>query len=111
MSDDSLDGCHCCEGLVMPGAIHNDAGLSTLSWRVDTYPGFNQRMLTRLPLWYPPDAQMPETAPRPLAALLTRDPQDPAVALMDAAGKPTRVGFRMDGETKVRFAKTTGDAI
>ena len=33
------------------------------------------------------------------------------LALMDASGKPTRVGFRMDGDRKVRFAKTTGDVI
>ncbi|MBI1415597.1 MAG: 50S ribosomal protein L24 [Limimaricola sp.] len=33
------------------------------------------------------------------------------LALVDANGKATRVGFRMDGDTKVRFAKTTGDAI
>ena len=33
------------------------------------------------------------------------------VAIADANGKPTRVGFRMDGDKKVRFAKTTGDAI
>ena len=86
MSDDhTLDGCHCCEGQAAPGAIHNDAGLANLSWRVNNYPGFNQRMLSHLPLWYPPEAQMPDTAPRPLAALLTRDPQDPAVALIDAA--------------------------
>ena len=26
-------------------------------------------------------------------------------------GKPTRVGFKMDGDTKVRFAKSTGDII
>ena len=26
-------------------------------------------------------------------------------------GKPTRVGFKMDGDKKVRFAKTTGDII
>ena len=26
-------------------------------------------------------------------------------------GKPTRVGFRMDGDKKVRFAKSTGDII
>jgi large subunit ribosomal protein L24 len=26
------------------------------------------------------------------------------VALVDSKGKPTRVGFRMEGETKVRFA-------
>ena len=33
------------------------------------------------------------------------------VAIVDSKGKPTRVGFRMDGDKKVRFAKTTGDAI
>ncbi|MFN3847299.1 MAG: 50S ribosomal protein L24 [Paracoccaceae bacterium] len=33
------------------------------------------------------------------------------LAIVDKNGKPTRVGFRMDGDKKVRFAKTTGDAI
>ena len=33
------------------------------------------------------------------------------LAIVDANGKATRVGFRMDGDNKVRFAKTTGDAI
>lgn len=33
------------------------------------------------------------------------------LALRDKDGKPTRVGFRMDGDKKVRFAKTTGEAI
>ena len=33
------------------------------------------------------------------------------LALIDANGKATRVGFRMDGDKKVRFAKSTGDAI
>jgi len=33
------------------------------------------------------------------------------LAVVDANGKATRVGFRMDGDNKVRFAKTTGDAI
>jgi len=33
------------------------------------------------------------------------------LALLDKNGKPTRVGFRMDGDKKVRVAKTTGDAI
>jgi len=31
--------------------------------------------------------------------------------LIDANGKATRVGFRMEDDKKVRFAKTTGDAI
>ena len=33
------------------------------------------------------------------------------LSLVDANGKPTRVGFRMEGDKKVRFAKTTGDVI
>lgn len=33
------------------------------------------------------------------------------LALLDSNGKATRVGFRIEGETKVRFAKTTGEAI
>ena len=33
------------------------------------------------------------------------------LSLLDKNGKATRVGFRMDGDTKVRFAKTTGEAI
>ena len=33
------------------------------------------------------------------------------LALVDANGKATRVGFRMEEGKKVRFAKTTGDAI
>jgi large subunit ribosomal protein L24 len=33
------------------------------------------------------------------------------LAILDAKGNATRVGFRMDGDKKVRFAKTTGDVI
>jgi len=33
------------------------------------------------------------------------------LAFVDANGKPTRVGFKMEGDKKVRYAKTTGDAI
>ena len=33
------------------------------------------------------------------------------LALVDANGKATRVGFRMEDGEKVRFAKTTGDII
>lgn len=33
------------------------------------------------------------------------------LALLDANGKATRVGFRFEGEKKIRFAKTTGEAI
>ncbi|MEL6100927.1 MAG: 50S ribosomal protein L24 [Pseudomonadota bacterium] len=33
------------------------------------------------------------------------------LAFVDKNGKPTRVGFKMEGDKKVRFAKTTGDVI
>ncbi len=33
------------------------------------------------------------------------------VAMVDTNGKATRVGFRTEGDKKVRFAKTTGEVI
>jgi large subunit ribosomal protein L24 len=33
------------------------------------------------------------------------------LAVVDANGKPTRVGFREEDGRKVRYAKTTGDTI
>ena len=33
------------------------------------------------------------------------------VAVVDSKGKPTRVGFKIDGDKKVRIAKTTGEVI
>jgi large subunit ribosomal protein L24 len=33
------------------------------------------------------------------------------VAIVDSSGKPTRVGFRVEGDKKVRVAKTTGEVI
>lgn len=33
------------------------------------------------------------------------------VTLLDGKGNPTRVGYRMEGDKKVRFAKTTNEVI
>ena len=33
------------------------------------------------------------------------------LAIVDKNGKPTRVGFKTEGDKKVRYAKTTGDVI
>ena len=33
------------------------------------------------------------------------------VAFVDTDGKPTRVGFRTEGDKKVRFAKSNGEVI
>ena len=33
------------------------------------------------------------------------------VAIVDSKGNPTRVGFKIEGDKKVRVAKTTGEVI
>ena len=33
------------------------------------------------------------------------------VAIVDSKGNPTRVGFRTEGDKKVRYAKSTGEVI
>ena len=33
------------------------------------------------------------------------------LSMMDKTGKATRVGFRIEGDKKVRFAKTTGEVL
>jgi hypothetical protein len=78
----SLDSCGCCEGLPEPAPVSNDPGLTALSYRLDTQPGFHARMLQRLPLARSDENEA--DAPRPLARLLTRASNDPTVALVDA---------------------------
>lgn len=38
-------------------------------------------------------------------------PIDISNVMLVVKGKPTRVGFRMEGDKKVRYAKATGEAI
>ncbi|MBO4697823.1 MAG: 50S ribosomal protein L24 [Lachnospiraceae bacterium] len=38
-------------------------------------------------------------------------PVDASNVMLVYKGKPTRVGFKMDGDKKVRVAKSTGDVI
>ncbi len=38
-------------------------------------------------------------------------PIDASNVMLIHDGKPTRVGFKMDGDKKVRFAKSTGEVI
>lgn len=38
-------------------------------------------------------------------------PIDISNVMLVYKGKPTRVGFKMDGDKKVRFAKSTGEVI
>jgi hypothetical protein len=73
MSDPNLDDCGCCEG---PSAAtvtpENPPGLPALAYRVGTHGRFNAALHLGL------------VAQPALRALATRDPSDPAIALLDA---------------------------
>ena len=75
----ALDDCHCCD-VPADAPIFNRPGLSALAYRVGTYTTFFEAMKAQLSL-----AQAPTAGGRPLAALTTRDLDDPAIALLDAA--------------------------
>ncbi len=81
--------CGCCEGVrtMTPVQIAPRPGLPALPYRVGTQARFLASMKARLPglvLTAPgSDGQTPQEY-RPLAALTTRDPADPALALLDA---------------------------
>ena len=68
--------CGCCEGIqiLTPQSTANRPGLGMLAVRVGTHATFLETMLARLS-----SAAYPE-----LAGLKTRDPADPAIALLDA---------------------------
>lgn len=82
-------GCGCCEGIatMTPVDIANRPGLPALRYRVGTHGRFFASMRARLPqveVFAPgADGQTPERF-RPLRALTTRDPADPAIAMLDA---------------------------
>ncbi len=65
--------CGCCEGVqaVTPVPVFNRPGLPALAYRTGTHPGFRESMLARL------------SSQRALGPLATREPDDPAIALLD----------------------------
>ena len=81
--------CGCCEGVekLTPLALANRPGLSALAYRAGTYATFFETMLARLSSLDIPtgefDAQGQALTVRPLANFTTRDPSDPAIALLD----------------------------
>src|SRR5215510_2258289 len=102
--DCSCEPCGCCAGLevVTPQAIANRPGLAAVAYRAGTQAAFLESMLARLSTLYL-DVPVPDgggTLQRvfPLAGLVvkngtqqhtspglsTRDPNDPAIALLDA---------------------------
>lgn len=81
--------CDCCTGIatMTPASIENRPGLPALRYRVGTHGRFLASMKARLPMIEViapgKDHQTPESF-RPLQALTTRDPADPAIAMLDA---------------------------
>ena len=84
----STETCGCCEGVekLTPDATANRPGLPALRYRVGTHGTFFETMkarLSNLTLKAPgADGQTLETF-QPLTGLTTRDPSDPAIALLD----------------------------
>ena len=77
-----LNPCGCCKTGEDEPAHENRPGLSTLNYRLGTHGTILRRMLSRLARQEIPDGD--HAGHRPLAALTTRSPSDPAIALLDA---------------------------
>lgn len=80
--DEHLDPCGCCEAAPAKAPAGNRPGLPAVRYRRDTHPTAFAAMKARLHRWTIPDGDHAGT--RPLAALSTRAPDDPAIALLDA---------------------------
>lgn len=81
--------CGCCTGtaVTVPASVVNRPGLAALSYRVGTWAGFYDTMLAQLSqvtIEVPSAGQSGTDRLTPLAKLTTRDPADPAIALLDA---------------------------
>ena len=81
--------CGCCQGAVVltPAETYNRPGLDALRYRVGVHATFLETMKARLWSLYleaPAGASGETTGSYPLHALATREPNDPAIALLDA---------------------------
>src|SRR5215213_8348065 len=74
--------CGCCDSGMPEPRLHNAPGLPALDYTISTYGGFLRRMLAQLSREHVEDA--PNQLRYPLAGLSTREPDDPAIALIDA---------------------------
>jgi predicted phage baseplate assembly protein len=79
----STSTCGCCEGvhIVTPVVPDNRPGLPAISYRAGTYAQFFETMKARISSITVDEHDAPA---RPLAGLTTRDPSDPAIALLDS---------------------------
>src|SRR5690606_24020137 len=85
---DPAAACGCCEGIqpLVPQPVANPPGLPALRYRVGTHSAFLQTMLARLSsLCLGTEEECRAGRGRyPLRGLATRQPDDPAIALLDA---------------------------
>jgi hypothetical protein len=82
--DPTLDDCECCQVEPPEQPIFNPPGQPALQYRIDIQPTFLQRMVDALPHETVPPNSLDPSAPRPLASLTARAPDDPSIALLDA---------------------------
>ena len=82
--------CGCCAGIqiITPESEASPPGMSAINYRVGTYATFYETMLARLSTLYlnipSPDGSGATQKVYPLTQLTTREPSDPAIALLDA---------------------------
>ena len=80
--NDYLNTCHCCEDESEQPELYSPPGQSALSYRIGVHSSFLRRMLARLGSETIPDGD--HAGQRPLRDLTTRNPDDFAIALLDA---------------------------
>ncbi|MGO1000996.1 putative baseplate assembly protein [Lysobacter sp. CA196] len=107
--------CGCCEGVATstPVALDNRRGLPALSYRVGTHGRFLASMKARLPsmeVEVPGDGHQAARSLRPLQPLTTRDPADPAIALLDGWATVSDVlSFYQERIANEGYLRTAGE--
>ncbi|MGN7918123.1 putative baseplate assembly protein [Lysobacter sp. 22409] len=107
--------CGCCEGVAAstPVALDNRRGLPALAYRVGTHGRFLASMKARLPsmeVEVPGDGRQAARSLRPLQPLTTRDPADPAIALLDGWATVSDVlSFYQERIANEGYLRTAGE--
>ncbi len=80
-TDDFLDTCNCCPDEPEQPQHYNPPGQNSLRYRIGTHGAFLARMIANLTRSILPDGE--HAGQKPLADLTTREPDDPAIAMLD----------------------------
>jgi hypothetical protein len=103
VSEDQLDECGCC-GTPADPPPPNEPGQPALRWRLGTHSSFVARMVDAIPRAEGADGS------RPLAALTTRAPDDPSIAMIDACATVCDIlSFYQERIANEGYLRTAGE--